>query len=184
MTDLTTIESVKQYLQITNTNDDEFLAALISNVSKFIETYLSRVISSASYTEYLNGVGYNAQAMALSNTPITAVQSISVDGVSITASVGFGKPGYNFDDSFIYLTGYGFSKGARNVQVTYTAGYATTPLDIVQAANQLVAWRYKEIQRIGQDSKTLNNETTTYSTEAMPKDVKIILERYRKKVPV
>lgn len=184
MADLTTLDNVKQYLQITTTNDDTFLTALVSNVSQFIETYLNRIIASASYTDFYNGVGYYTQTLALRNTPVTAVQLLTIDGVTITASAGFGKPGYNFDDSFIYLTGYSFGRGVRNIQVTYTAGYASTPLDIVQAANQLVAWRYKEIQRIGQQSKTLNNETTTYQTDAMPNDVKTILDRYIKKVPV
>lgn len=174
---LTTLADVKTWLGISNTNDDAQLTRLITAASTFIESWSNRVFGSASYTEIRNGNGKDS--MVLKNAAITAVASISINGLPIPVSTGFGVNGYSFDGTSIYLTGYRFDRGSRNVEVHYTAGYVVIPNDIQQVCIDLVALRYKERDRIGHRSKGLANETVTFFIEELSPFARSTLNQYR-----
>ena len=73
-----------------------------------------------------------------------------------------------------------FTEGIMNVEISYTAGYASTPLDLQQAATQLVAAKYRSRQWIEQTSQMQPGVgTTAYSKLAIPADVQEIIDRYR-----
>ncbi len=183
--DLTTLANVKAYLSppLATTADDALLSRLVTATSQFIQTWLNRTIASASYADTRNGTG--GTILFLRNRPVTAVTSVMVDGVTIAPSAP--PPtgaGFLFDDSAVYLVGYCFTKGAQNVVVAYTAGYAATPPEIEQACIALVVLRYKERDRIGQASKNLAGETVSFQQKDMPADVATLLDQYRNVVPV
>ncbi|WP_213308186.1 head-tail connector protein [Paraburkholderia sacchari] len=193
--DLTTLANAKQWLNVTTANDDQLLTRLVSAASQFVQTWLNRTIASASYTEKHTGSGSNT--LALPNYPITAVSSLSIRGVPIAASPDGVQVGYTFDDRFLYLIGnVGFSafpNGADGqfptwpplgVQVSYTAGYATTPLEIEQAVLELMGLKYADRTHFGQNSKSVGGEVVSFMTSDMPKGVVTILQNYRKVIPV
>lgn len=183
--DLTTLADVKAYLSppLATTADDALLARLITAASQFIQSWLNRSIASASYSDTRNGTG--GTRLFLRNRPVTAVGAVTVDGVSIVPS---DPPplsaGYLFDDSAVYLVSHCFTRGAQNVVVQYTAGYAATPPEIAQACIALVVLRYKERDRIGQASKNLGGEVVSFQQKDMPADVATVLDQYRNVVPV
>lgn len=113
-------------------NTDPVLARLITAVSAQIKQFLSIEVLSATYTETYSGTGSTRQM--LRNAPVTAVASVLVDGVSIPAAISAVQPGFVFDDISVALRGYRFCRGVQNIEVTYTAGWATVPFDIEQAA--------------------------------------------------
>ena len=76
-TDLTTLAKVKEYLQITDTDDDTFLTSLISNSSILIKSYCKRDFTSTSYTEYHNGNG--TTELVLNNYPVISITSVHDD---------------------------------------------------------------------------------------------------------
>lgn len=183
--DLTTLANVKAYLSppLATTADDALLSRLITAASGFIQNWLNRTIASATYTDTRNGTG--GTRLFLRNRPVTAVASVTVDGVAIP--LGGPQPttgGYLFDDSSVYLIGYSFTKGAQNVVVQYTAGYATVPFEIEQACIAFVVLRYKERDRIGQVSKNLGGEVVSFQQKDMPPDVATLLDQYRNVVPL
>jgi hypothetical protein len=182
--DLTTLANVKAYLSppLTTTADDALLTRLVTAASQFIQSWLNRAIASTSYTETRNGTG--GTRLFLRKRPVTAVAALTIDGVAIAPSAPppLGA-GYLFDDSSVYLIGHCFAKGAQNVTVQYTAGFAATPPEIEQACIALVALRYKERDRIGQASKNLGGETFSFQQNDMPADVATILDQYRNVVP-
>ena len=183
--DLTTLANVKAYLSppLATTADDALLSRLITASSQFIQTWLNRTIASTSYTDTRNGTG--GTRLFLRNRPVTAVSSVTVDGVSIQASSAVPNgSGYLFDDSSVYLIGYSFTKGAQNVVIQYTAGYAATPPEIEQACIAFVVLRYKERDRIGQVSKNLAGEVVSFQQKDMPLDVATLLDQYRNVVPL
>jgi uncharacterized phiE125 gp8 family phage protein len=182
--DLTTLANVKAYLSppLVTTADDALLSRLITAASQFIQSWLNRTIASASYSETRNGSG--SARLFLRNRPVTAVASVTVDGVAIAASSPAPTgDGYLFDESSLYLVGHCFMRGTQNVTVQYTAGYAATPPEIEQACIALVALRYKERDRIGQGSKNIGGETVSFQQNDMPADVATILDQYRNVVP-
>jgi hypothetical protein len=187
--DLTTLADVKAWLQTGQDSfpgtDDVLLARLITAASQFIQIWLNRQIASADWRELRDGNG--GQRLAFANFPVSAVLSLSIDGLAIPASPpdgGFGA-GYVFSPTELALRGYVFTRRAQNVVVTYTSGYPVTPPDIAQAAIELVCQRYRERTRIGEVSRALGGgETVTYSQLDMGEDVRLLLSQYRALVPV
>ena len=191
--DLTTLADVKAWLQTGQDafpdTDDALLARLITAASRFIESWLGRQIASSDWQEVRDGTG--GQRLAFANTPVSAVLSLSIDGIAIPPAPapagiggGFGA-GYVFSPTELALRGYVFTRRAQNVIVTYTAGFVVTPPDIAQAAIELVSMRYRERTRIGEVSRALGGgETVTYSQHDMSDDVKALLAQYRVVAPV
>lgn len=187
--DLTTLADVKAWLQ-TGQNpfpatDDALLSRLIAAASQFIESWLGRPILSADWLELRDGTG--GQVITLANFPVTAVLSLSIDGLAIPpapADGGFGA-GYAFTPTELALRGYVFTRRPQNVIVTYTAGYAAVPPDIAQACIELVCQRYRERTRIGEVARSLGgNETVRYAQTDMSDAVKTVLSQYRAVAPV
>lgn len=148
--DLTTLANVKDWLGIpsTDTTKDARLARLITSSSTRITGWLRRGVISASYSEVISGLGNDR--LALRNFPVTAIASLTIDGRAIAAATqAAGSPpsgGYVIANigspivtaAFINLYGDAFCRGRENVAVTYTAGYASVPPEIEQAAIEMV----------------------------------------------
>ena len=186
--DLTTLGDVKLWLQTGQgafpDTDDALLARLITAASQFIQSWLGRQIASGDWQEVRDGTG--GQRLSFANTPVSAMLSLSIDGVAIPPAPsdgGFG-PGYVFSPTELALRGYVFTRRAQNVILTYTAGYLATPPDIAQAAIELVCQRYRERTRIGEVSRAIGgNETVTFSQLDMSADVTLLLSQYRVVAP-
>lgn len=182
MADLTTLANAKQWLNLSVTTDDALLARLITSASTFIENWLNQPILSATYTDTFNGKA-NTKRAAI-GYPITAVQSVTIDGQVIPAATSATTPGFLFSKELIHLRGYQFTNGVQNCTITYTAGAFTIPNDVEQACIELVALRYKSRDRIGIDSRGMAGETTTYSSVDMSDSVRSSLRNYVRQIPV
>ena len=162
MADLTTLAKVKEWLNITTSTDDALLTRLVSAASDYIQTLLNRTIAVTAYSDILDGTG--SARLMVANYPVVTVSSVKVDGLPIPASTGVGVPGYVFNGTAISMRGsYRFNEDVQNVEVSYTAGYATVPAGLEQACIELIGLRYKERDRIGISSKGLAGETITFS---------------------
>ncbi len=178
--DLTTLANVKAWFAppLTTTTDDALLQRLITAASQFIQSWLDRTLAQQSYTETRGGTG--GGRLAFLNTPVSAVASLTVDGVAIPAAPDAVSPGYVFGATQLALRGYAFTRGVQNVTMSYTAGYAATPPEVEQACIELIALRYKERDRIGHVSKSLAGETVSFSQKDMSDDIKAVLSLYRR----
>lgn len=174
--DLTTLAAVKAYLGVTVATDDALLGQLITAASAWIKTFLNRDILAQTYVEELDGHG--TRVLCVDQYPVTAVTSVTVDGLTVAPSLVVAR-----GRSIMFRDGSTWPRGIANVQINYTAGAAAPPADIAQACNELVAWRYRERDRIGQSSKTIGEQTTTYQTQDVPNDVKTLLLNWRKVTP-
>lgn len=184
MADLITLDEVKPWLNIDlpNHNSDTLLSSLISAASGWVSNWINRDILSASYTVYLDGSGSNRQM--LGDYPITAVSSLNINGVSIPSAVGFNDNGFRFDDKSIMLKGYRFERGVSNIQISYTAGYATVPQDLKQVTIELVGYKFKEMTRIGLSQKNIAGEVTAFDMKDLKEHSKNLLNNYNKVIPV
>lgn len=170
---------------------DPLLSRLITAVSTQIQSWLNRTIASADYTETRDG--QNMTQMLLQNYPVTAVQSLTVQGLPIqprpplgpdvTAAV-FG--GYVFDANRIMLSGFRFPRGFQNVVIQYTAGYATTPADVEQACIDIIGDWFKYRDRIGVTAMGIEGQSISveqFVKTGMPIRSRLILEQYRRVAP-
>lgn len=186
MSQLCALSDVKTYLGTTTTNTDAALTALITSVSATIENFCNRTFAQADYTDTYNGTGKSA--LYLREGPITAVSSVTVDGLAIPAAASSTSYGYVFDDSMLYIRAGGtcerFNKGVQNVTVTYTAGYAAIPQDVNQACVEWVAFKFAKRARIDEKSQTLGTQQTqSYDLSDMPQSVKSALMSYIRFTP-
>lgn len=190
--DLTTLANAKAWLGLASTADDALLTRLITSISVAIASYCSQNLVQQAYTDTYDGTG--GSKMLLRQGPITAVASVTIDGVIIPARPAISQVGYYFDANFLYVDGYVFTRpgtwpsnpsirgnssgqGAQNVVVSYTAGYNPIPLDLEQATIELVAARFKARDRVGLKSKTMGGETMSYDLSALPQYVVDLLNQ-------
>ncbi len=201
--DLTTLANVRQYLGVTNTDDDAILQRMLSACSTNCARFLGRNLLTQSYTETRDG--NDSSRMLLKQTPVTAVASLNIYTPSFPW--GFGilaqgnntpptqvpvspdgaqyQPGFAFDEFSIYLSGYTFYRGVQNVIIAYTAGYTTTPFDIEEAVIEWIADRFKFRGRVGEKSKALpQGGSVSYELGFMPDRVKEALQLYKRQIPV
>ena len=184
--DLTDLDSVKAWLGLPSGAgpNDAILSQLITAASGFVAGYLNRGLLSASYTETYDGTG--ARSLMLRQAPITAVQSVSFCGRTLTTPGDpvAGTPGFIFDGRRLSLIGGRFPHGGL-VVVSYTAGYAATPDAVNQAVIELVGEAFRRRERIGQSSKTLGGqETVAFQVTDMNATVRAMLASFQAVVPV
>lgn len=138
---LTTLQAVKDYLDITDGNSDSFLTRLINSASQFVLTWISRdTFGVSTYTQNFKGNGKTS--IMLWNWPVVSVSSVGVAGSAIAASsignVGMPGSGYVVSDpakrpsapQTLDLYGYSFWQGAP-CQVVYTAGFNTSQTTVI-----------------------------------------------------
>jgi hypothetical protein len=166
---------------------DPLLERLITACSTYIQgsDLMSRLVKSQSYGEVRNGNG--GTRLMLKNFPVTAVASLAVNGLPVTVrpalSAG-GGPGYLFDEISVMVSGWCFPFGYGNVEVSYTAGYATVPADIEQACIDMIGDWFKYRDRIGQLSMGIEGQTISFTNVPIPARAKGVLNGYRAVVPV
>ncbi|CAK0739938.1 conserved hypothetical protein [Gammaproteobacteria bacterium] len=182
--DLTDLANVKAYLRIKteDTTSDALLALLITAASDYIQNILNRTFKAADYVQRSNG--NNADIMVASNYPIISVSGVIVDGVTIPAAPSEAAPGYLFDKDAIYLRGFKFTKGVKNVVLSYNAGYSATPPVVADCCATLVGKKFKYLDRIGHLSKILAGETVTYERSDLTDELKSVLRNFAKVVPI
>lgn len=177
--------AVRAYVGATSTNDDTELQTLCDAAANGIETWLNRIIQTTSYTTVTDGNGKTQ--MLWPDYPVTAVFGVTIAGVAanaIASPTDFTSQGYRFDQHRIVLQGgLLFTKGTLNVSLTYTAGYATIPPELLQAAVETVALKYKQRQTIGISSKSLAGESISFVQSDFPKSALGIMANYKRVVP-
>lgn len=149
--DLVTIDQALAWLN-QNVDQNGVIAGLISSISGKIQKFVGYQFAEASYTRTFNG--NNSHMLLLPDRPVISVQSVTIDTFTPPQSTSPVMPGFTWDDRFVYLRGgFGleyrgswahdrFHHGIQNVQIAYTAGYATIPADVQQACLDWmsVAW--------------------------------------------
>lgn len=196
--ELATLANLKDYLRIKINDDDAVLTRLITSASEWFKSQVKREFIRGSYTEthQLTVTGFpRANRITVIGftprvTPVASVTSLTLDGTTVPAQSAIDLPGYHLDNfSRVNIVGYqeyvnlaAYDPGRAVIQ--YTGGYTTSPwaipADVEQAVIQLAAWRYRERDRIGQNSKSLGDETVSYSQAAAAADVMLVVEAYRR----
>jgi hypothetical protein len=195
MADLTTLTNVKEYLAIDpgETSVDALLARLVSSESARFSNLSNNPITSASYTETVDGNG--TRYYVPKNYPVLSVTSVTVDGNAIPARASVSDNGFALVQNRVELVGYMFtssraaiyysvypsfsvSAGVGNVTIVYTAGYQTVPADVDQAVCEMVALKFRGRDRVGLMSQSVGGETLSYQTLTLPESVQSVIDNY------
>jgi hypothetical protein len=113
--------------------------------------------------------------------PIIAVTAVSVDNVPIQQANSPVMAGFLWDARRILLRGFRFCRGLQNVQVSYTAGYSSIPLDLKQAAIEALALSYRQRVRIGEKSNSMSGQVNvSFDMGDVPPRSMAIFSQYRR----
>jgi len=215
--DLTTVGQVTQYAagssggSFDNTADAAgIIAMLITGISVDVAYSVLRrraINVSTQLTDVLDGTG--SDRMLMKDWPITAVASLTVNGLSVQASPDGVSAGFVFDERRIillpntvigsplasssYVALSRFPRIPQNVTIVYTAGYTANtvpaadtnyngaPTDLGLAVTHLVFEAYKRRRWVGQDAKTIaqGQNIRTHDRE-WPEWVNRIMNTYRR----
>jgi hypothetical protein len=206
--DLTTLADVRAWLQTGPqpypSTDDALLSRLITAASQFLQSWLNRPIVSADWQEARDGSGRFGwdTRFAFGVQPVSAVLLVAIGNIIVPpvpvqspqpvgqTVTGFAAPGYIFTPTALTIRGYPVPRMANAVFMQYTAGFTRVPLDVAQAAIELVCRKYRERTRIGERSKSLGgDETTAYETVSfslrdMASDIQVLVQQYRQVAPI
>jgi hypothetical protein len=182
--DLCTFEQVEAWLNPPSLDSDaDTIRRLITAASDFIHRYCGRYLLSHDYEELRDGTG--GMVMMTASYPITQVTLVSVNDIVIPPAPTTLTAGYMFNDTAIALRNYRFSRGNLNVVLSYTAGYATVPDELTQAAIELVTERYRERGREGVVQENVTGiSSTTFRPVDMTLSIKAGLAPFRKVAPI
>ena len=137
--DLVDLADLKTWLDLVSDDDDDLLGRLITQVSRATLAFLDRAnILPMRFIEVRDG--RNDSEIVLRQWPVTALASLTIDGVVISAAPplvarGPRQSGYVLEAAEaappghmqrLALRGRLFNAGLQNVDVTYVAGYQVT----------------------------------------------------------
>lgn len=141
------LAETKEWLDVTNTDDDTLITALIERVSEFIENQTGRFFGTATaHTEHLPGTGTNELWLNEPADTITSVEERSFPGDTWTTITEGDDDGFELLGRRLLRKGGARWIQGRQYRVIYQFGYATAPEDIRQLALDLVKLKYGEAQ--------------------------------------
>jgi hypothetical protein len=181
---ITTVPACKAFRGIPGDNQehDAELARLIQAVQEYLEGKCKRVFEQATITEYFNGDG-RQDCVIVAGPPIVSVTNLWDDPLRVYATP-LAVTSYVIDDAeagIIRLDGVAFSKGLKNIKLTYVGGFATIPKDLEEAAIELVwAAREKGVNNlVGVRSRSVADGSVQYVNLGWGSLVDDIVSQYR-----
>lgn len=191
----TSVEAVKQYLQISGTEQDGLLQGLIAAVSAQFTALAGRNLLARAYSPEPASPDYDPDNAILDGNgcpdlllpqyPVLELERLLLDGREIPEATGAGQAGWLLDRAagLLSLSQGVFGRGRRNLAVSYRAGFAEPPADLAQACLEQAATRFQESGagqgRLGVSARTLADGSVSYQAQALLPQVAAVLERYR-----
>lgn len=179
---LITLDNVVKFIgqDSFNSDDSDLIEDLINRVSSLFESYMDRNILTREYTEYHDGGG---NAVLFPKQPkITTISGIWDDyDWDYTDDDLVDADDYKIvDELYVVLKNTTFNNYTQNIKIIYTAGYTTTPDDLVQACITEVARMFKNRLEVDIQSQTLADGSVTYFTKTLLPITKLTLDKYKR----
>lgn len=191
---LTTVQRIKDRLQITATGFDSLLLRIVSAASEFIKRECGVVsFKEVTNTQEKYSFDFATNKLFLKNIPVTAVSAVyyNVGTLSVPVWQAYLADEWSFDQESGVITLEGnFPVGQKTVAVTYTAGYKidftnfgsathTLPSDLTDLCERLVVKWFKKKDAEGKASEQYNGGSVQWDKELTPED-KSTLARYKR----
>ncbi len=186
MADLISLNDYKELEGVTNTQHDARTELVIDSVSQLVKTYCGNSIIdfySSNKVEPVT-VKYSTDFIQLTESPVNTIVSVKErdDVSSAYTTLTTAEFELEKDTDTLYRISSASTKhwpqGINAVEVTYTAGYTTTPADLKLAVADLVTHylkgEHKERRTIS--GATIQNQK---SDIAFPDHIKRVLDLYK-----
>ena len=130
---------------------------ILNSAQEIVKEYLGFDPESGNHTDYISAIGNNR--LYLFAHPISAVSSVTVNGVAVTSDE------YTINDRYLRLKSGVWPEGDENVAVSYTAGWSaqTLPDTIKMAILQIATLMFMEAgENIGITGKSFSENSRTF----------------------
>jgi hypothetical protein len=166
---ITTIEKVKDYMGITDTDKDLLFTDWLEYVSGAIEDHINQPVVSREVTEYLDGNGSDTiwlnrgRIISLKGTnEAERLASLQYDVDGTWTDLLTDEDDLFIDGNpnwFIQLLDSTFPYGTKNIKITYNCGFSTVPPSITKVCLEMMQVMYDESRaglnpRLGMSSKS------------------------------
>jgi hypothetical protein len=185
---LTSTALVKSTIGQTSPADDALITSIVAAVSEWIPRYCGTSWEDvAAFYDLYNGNG--GTRLYLRRRNITSITAVIAGTQTIPLRQSLTDSGWSLDPQapripILYLVGYTFPRGIMNVSVAGNAGVTAVPGDIANAALALSIWHFRELRdHPRQKSKSLGQQNISFSEEAMPAEIRSMLDLYRVVTP-
>jgi hypothetical protein len=144
---ITTVGACKSFRGIDTANQehDAELARIIPAVQAFLEEECGRIFDAGDLTEYFDGDEWNC-LLLVARPPINSIANIW-DDPTRAFTTPLASTTYEIKDAkagiIRLLDGRQFSSGQRSIKLTYNGGFTSIPIDLQQAAIEMV-WAARE----------------------------------------
>jgi len=200
MADLVTLQQYKDFAGLVSLVNDARIAIVIDNVSQLVKSYCGTTIvdyASTNKVEYHNIRDTDVITLITEESPIIQVVSVKERKNQADAyttlitenSDSSGKYEYIVDiqtDSITRTTSTGnknWAQGMKAVEITYKAGYTSTPDDLKLAVFDLIKYYMKDERKERQTIAGASVENPLSSSLAgnigFPDHIKRILDMYK-----
>lgn len=190
---LTSLSRIKAYLDITTTDAarDLVLNHVMAGVSSRMTHYMDRAIISTTITgEKIDSIG--GHQIQTRHYPIISVTSLAENATALVEDTGFEMTPEDLENGQITrISGsspIAWARGLRVVELTYVNGFAVVPDDLIQAATELSAIKYKESGEsnkgwLGLGSKGVDPAASvSFDKDLWTREVAPMLDKYRRVV--
>lgn len=187
MANLITLAQYKELEGITSPQHDARTEVIITSVSQLIRTYCGNSI-----TEHYTGndkvetlsVTYGTNLLQLTESPVNSITTVQERTDVSSAYTTLTANDWVLDadtDSIYRVSGTGYTnweQGINAVKITYSAGYASTPADLLLAVADAVTYYLKGEHK---ERRTIQGATiqNARSDIAFPDHIKRVLDLYK-----
>ena len=177
--------SIKRMLGIPSsvTQHDDAIADLLDVIDQIVLDELGLDASgSTSYTEKIDFTDYGQSKVSLKYRPVLTVSSFKISGQSQTEGSN-----YKIDKSLgvitlMPITNF-FPVGTEVMEITYTAGFASAPADLVYAGNLIACSLFNQQSHVGFASEKAGSYSYSLGKgtgSTIPQIAQRILGKYRR----
>lgn len=184
MTMFITLEELKAYLKISNTQSDELLTSSIKQATSFIQDYTWRKLTATDYTYIIDWRWENA--VILQDKPANSITSFEYNSWTISSPIweAYNEDGYWLNkEEWIIRTLFNIKKGVQNNKIVYNAWYINLPEDIkrctIRIATFFFSWAWKIKQGVKKESVDWASIEYDTTTQAIESEIYGILDKYK-----
>lgn len=195
---LTTLAHLKSYLNLSVSTHDTLLEDFVDRATDLFENFTNRKLKARDYHydsgdgdyDSDNGImdGNDRDMISLPQYPVNSITTLRINTTSIDERTSIYACGWVIQDKaagIVALSCYLFTKGLKNIDFAYNAGYSTVPEDLEQACIELAAWMFKQSTPgsalLGESSKSFPDGSISFIVKELLPQVKMVLEKYKKR---
>lgn len=183
---LISLDTLKDYLKITNTQDDDILTANIKAATQYIQNYTWRSIELKDYTDIRDWQG--ERELILKDFPIKTLSSYQNNTWSFWVPIwsDFDVNNYALNkEQWIIRSLFQVPRWFQNIKIVYQAWYDVVPEDIqyacIKIATLMYTWAWKLKQNIKKESLDWASVEYDLERQGLEREIFLILDNYKMK---